>query len=132
MVNSVSFAASRGIYDRPNVDAPQANVRPTVAPVAPKKKNSAAKVILGTVAAVAVTAAALALGHKYKGAIKPVLQKIGNVSFMKWAKNPAKTALKGLDKAGEWVTGKSKFVADKAVEYGGKAVDYVKGLFHKA
>jgi len=146
MVNSVSFAA-RNVYSKPDLDAPQANSRQAAAmppqpPVPPKKKHSAAKAILGTVAAVAVAATALALGSKY-GAFDPakvgkVLGGLKDASWLKWAKEPAKKVLGGLNTAGNFVAeyaGKGvdlakdgyAYVADKAV----KGFEAVKNLFSK-
>lgn len=134
MVNSVSFAA-RGVYDTPDLNAPQAYQIPraTNPTETPKKKHTVAKAILGTVVAAAVVATALALGHKYKGNLKNLINKSGvkDVKWLEWAKKPAKTVLQKLDKAGEAIGTKSKAVADKTVEYGKTAKDWVKGLFSK-
>lgn len=110
MVNSVSFGQRMGVFDKPNLDAPQTNVRPAVAPAAaPENKNhKTLKTIAGIAAAAVAVAGLLVAGNKY-GAFKPetikkfIPEKVLNFEKLNFLKSPVKTALSGLDKAGEWI-----------------------------
>ena len=138
MVNGVSFAATRGIYDKTNLDAPQANSRQTTTTqpaVKPKKSHKTAKVIAGTLATVAVAATELALGSKF-GVFDPakvgkVLGGLKDAKWLQWAKEPAKTALKGLDTAGNFVKEYAGKGYNAVVEYAGKGIDAVKNFFSR-
>ena len=131
MVNSVSFGTRMGIYDKPNLDAPQAYQRPQAAPAqeapAPKKSHKALKWIAGLVATAAVVAGGLALGKHFdvfnasKIAAKLPDAVKNNETLIKYAKEPVKNIISGLDVAG-------KFVLDK----GTTAWRAVKGLFSRA
>lgn len=142
MLNSVSFAA-RGIYDKPNFDAPQGNPRPsaTTAPTAqpteaPKKSHKAAKVIVGTLVAAAAVATALALGSKH-GAFdaSKIADRFSNLASKDWAqkfKEPAKTVLGALDTAGKAIGEYAEKGKDFVVKKGQTIANTVQGWFHKA
>lgn len=128
MVNSVSFGKRMEVFEKPNLDAPQTNVRPAVnqPTVAPKNKNhSTLKTVAGVAAAAVAVAGLLVAGNKY-GAFKPetikkfIPDKVLNFDKLNFLKSPIKTALGGLDKAGEWI-------ANNCV----KAFNAVKGVFTK-
>lgn len=134
MVNGVSFGQRVGIYDRVNVDAPQAHQRPQFAPQAPeapKKKGSFLKKAIGAVCVVAAAAAALAFGAK-KGAFDPakiaeLTKGFKDASWISWAKKPAKAILGYAQKGGEYVNKGVEYVSQNA----GKLFESVKGFFSK-
>lgn len=139
MVNSVSFAAKTNIYDKPNLDAPQANQRPDNGPMAnhppkdeaPKKKSShkALKVIAGLVAAAAVAVGAIAVGSK-QGWLQPdKFKKIIPNKLMNWEKvasmkEPFKNGLASVEKFGNTV-------ADGVMSAGTTVVNFFKNLMPK-
>lgn len=123
MVNSVSFGR-KGVFDKAEVEKPQANTRTNTATAETKpdevvvggKKHTAAKVIGGTVATVAVAAGLLAAG-KHFGAFN--VEKVADLTksfkdqkWISWAKKPVKATLNGLDKAGEYILKKGKAVGE--------------------
>ncbi len=120
MINNVSFGQKMGIYDRPNVDAPQAYQRPQAAPqqpeVAPKKKHTAAKVI-GGLAVLAAVVAGLAYGAK-NGKFDPayiadLTKSFKDSKYVSWAKPAAKTVLNGMKTAGDYINQGIAWVGDK-------------------
>ena len=140
MVNSVSFGTKMGVFERPNIDAPQSYPRP-VAPSATDKapkKHKVLKTIAGIVATAAVVAGGLAAGSKFgifkADKVAKLAEKlhIKDASWLQWAKEPAKKALSGLDTAGNFVINKSTAVYNVTSEYVKKGIDWVKGLFNKA
>ncbi len=142
MLNNVSFGSNAGVFDKPNLTRPQTYTKPSVAPasqppVPPEgpKKSNVGKIILGTLAAAAAVAGLLVAGNK-TGVLKNVGQHIPenwkNAKMLQFAKEPAKKALAGMDKAG----GAIADVAVKGYEavkgYGESAIKTVKGWFTKA
>ena len=137
MLNSVSFGTRMGIYDRANVDAPQAHTRPLApaAPEKPAKKHKVLKTIAGVIATAAVIAGGLAAGSHFKifdtAKVGKLLGKVKDATWLQWAKEPAKAALKGLDTAGNAVLTAGKSVYGVASKYVKDGVEFVKGLFAK-
>lgn len=127
MVNSVSFGQRTGVFDKATLDAPQKFQRPAMAPAAGKenKNHKTLKTVAGIAAAAIAVAGLLVAGNKY-GAFKPetikkfIPEKVLNFEKLNFLKSPVKTALSGLDKAGEWI-------ASNCV----KAFNAVKGIFSK-
>lgn len=141
MLNNVSFGSNAGVFSKPDVNKPQAYAKPSVAPasqppVPPEgpKKGKAGKIILGTLAAIAVTAGLLVAGNKtgvLKNLGKYVPESVKNAKWLQFAKEPVKTAAGAMDTAG-------KFIADNAVKgyeavagYARAGIDTVKGWFGK-
>lgn len=137
MLNSVSFGTRMGVFDKANVDAPQAHAKPVApqAPEKPAKNHKTAKTIAKVVAAAVVIAGALAAGSHYKvfdpAKIGKAVGKLKDVSWLQWAKEPAKKTLGGLDTAGKFIMEKSSAASKAVCEYAGKGVEWVKGLFTK-
>ena len=137
MLNSVSFGTRMGIYDKANVDAPQAHTRPLApaAPEKPAKKHKALKTIAGLVATAAVIAGGLAAGSHFKvfdtAKVGKLLGKVKDASWLQWAKEPAKKALGAMDTAGKFVIEKSTAVYNVASKYVKDGIAWAKGLFAK-
>ncbi len=114
MINSVSFAAKHGIYDKANVDAPQSHQKPQE-PMAnhpryaePKKKNHSVLKTLGAIAAaVVVIAGGLAIASN-KGlnklnpeSIKKIIpDKLLNWKAIEGWKEPVKKGIEAIDSFG--------------------------------
>ncbi len=106
MVSPVSFRAMNTDKFKELCSKPQAHQQPPTAATSmekPEKKNGGAgKKILGTIAAVAVAAGALILGHN-KGIFKN--EKIKNEILKKGAN--------ALDTAGKWLKDKGTWLLSK-------------------
>lgn len=114
MINSVSFAAKHGIYDKANVDAPQSHQKPQE-PMAnqpryeePKKNNHSVLKTLGAIAAAAVViAGGLAIASS-KGLNKlnpESIKKIIPDKLLNWEKvagwkEPVKKGIEAIDSFG--------------------------------
>lgn len=135
MLNSVSFGQKMGIYDKANVDAPQANTRKD-APMAnhpryeePKKKHTALKVIAGLVAAAVATVGAIAIGSKMgwlsPDKIKKIIpNKLLNAEKLASLKEPVKNGLAAVEKFGNNVAERVNGAYESVINFG-------KGLFKR-
>jgi len=138
MLSNVSFGTRMGVFDRANVDAPQTYARPIAQPVAPqpKKSGSVVKTVAKLVATAAVIAGALAAGTHYKAfdaaKIGKMMGSMKDAAWLSAAKEPAKKALAGLDKAGQFVIDKSKSIYGVVSEHVAKGVEWAKNLVNKA
>ncbi|MCM1265435.1 MAG: hypothetical protein NC200_04475 [Candidatus Gastranaerophilales bacterium] len=125
MVNSISFGR-KGVFDTVDKNQPQAQTKPSAAVAETKadsvevggKKHTAAKVIGGTVATVAVAAGLLALG-KHFGAfnvekVADLTKSFKDKSWISWAKKPVKATLNAFDAAGKFILEKGKAVGEWA------------------
>ena len=136
MVNSVSFG-QRGIYDKANLDAPQAHQKPNQQMVnhpryeEPKKSNHKfLKTVAALVATAAVAVGAIAVGSKMgwlsPDKIKKIIpDKLLNAEKLASIKEPVKKGLAAVEKFGTTV-------ADKATGYYNAAIAWGKNLFNKS
>ena len=103
-VSNVSFSA--GVFDRPALNAPQTFTRPNAPDTVEVPKKKKGKKALGWILGAAAVIAGLVVGAK-TGAFNKVgniiPKGIKNASWLQWAKNPTKAAMKGLDTAGNWL-----------------------------
>ena len=120
MVSSVSFGQGVGVFERPNLDAPQTNSRQQ-APMAnhpvyeePKKKSSTGKIIAGVVGTAIAAVALLALGKKFDvfsvEKLAKATESFKDSKWISWAKKPVKAVMNGLDAAGGWINNKAEAV----------------------
>ena len=136
MINSVSFAARKELYEKPNMDAPQAHQRPdanqttTNQPKVEKKSNhKVAKTIAGIVATAAILAGAVVAGSKF-GWFKPetlkkiMPKKILDLNMITQNKDVLKNGLAAIEKFGNTI-------ADYATTKGTAVVDFFKNLVPK-
>ena len=123
MLNGVSNVAfSAGVFDRPNITAPQTYVRPgggaDAVDLSGKKKGKGKKVLAFLLTTAAVVAG-LIVGHN-KGAFKNVgkiiPEGVKNAKWLQWLKKPTKVVMNALDTAGGWL----KSVPEKVAAVFGK------------
>lgn len=135
MLNSVSFGSNAGVFDKPNMTRPQSFAKPAetqqpAAPEAPKKKSKAGKIILGLVATAAAVAGLLVAGNKtgvLKNVGKYVPDAVKNAGWLQWAKEPVKTAISGMDKAGGAIASTAVKGYNAVKGYAESAYNTVKG-----
>lgn len=139
MLSNVSFGSNAGVFTKPDINKPQAHTKPAVQPQTapveePKKKSKAGKVILGLVATAAAVAGLLVAGNKtgvLKNIGKYVPDSIKNASWLKWAKEPVKAAVSGMDKAGGAIAEYAVKGYEAVKGFGETAINTVKGWFGK-
>lgn len=140
MLNSVSFGSSAGVFAKPDLSKPQSYAKPSVAsqppvpPEGPKKGGKFKKFVIGLAVTAAAVAGLLVAGNKtgvLKNIGKYIPESIKNASWLQKAKDPAKAAVEGMDKAGGAIAEYAVKGYEAVKGYGEKAVETVKGWFGK-
>lgn len=140
MLNSVSFGSNSGVFAKPDLSKPQTYARPTqssqppVPPEGPKKGSKLKKFAIGLAVTAAAVAGLLVAGNKtgvLKNAGKYIPESIKNAGWLQKAKEPAKAALAGMDKAGDAIAKYAVKGYEAVKDFGEAAVNKVKGWFGK-
>lgn len=140
MLNNVSFGSNAGVFAKPDLSKPQTYARPSVAsqppvpPEGPKKGGKFKKFVIGLALTAAAVAGLLVAGNKtgvLKNIGKYVPESLKNASWLQKAKDPAKAAFAGMDKAGESIAKYAVKGYESVKGFGEKAVNTVKGWFGK-